>query len=84
MVNRSFWLKKVEEGWGHRSLLWLHGVRRTGKTTLAQSLPDIEYFDCELPRVRRAMEDPEAFWRSLAGKRIVADEVHRRPTLLRC
>ncbi len=25
------------------------------------------------------MEDPEAFWRSLSGKRVVADEVHRVP-----
>ena len=79
MVRRTFWLSRVEEGWRRRSLLWLRGVRRTGKTTLAQSLPGVEYFDCELPRVRRAMEDPEAFWRSLAGKRVVADEVHRVP-----
>ena len=79
MVNRTFWLGRIEQGWQRRSLLWLRGVRRTGKTTLAQSLPDVEYFDCELPRVRRAMEDPEAFWRSLSGKRVVADEVHRIP-----
>ena len=79
MVNRTFWLSRIEQGWRRRSLLWLRGVRRTGKTTLAQSLPDVEYFDCELPRVRRAMEDPEAFWRSLSGKRVVADEVHRVP-----
>jgi predicted AAA+ superfamily ATPase len=79
MVKRTFWLSRVEQGWRRRSLLWLRGVRRTGKTTLAQSLPDVEYFDCELPRVRRAMEDPEAFWRSLARKRAVVDEVHRVP-----
>ena len=79
MVNRTFWLSRIEQGWQRRSLLWLRGVRRTGKTTLAQSLPGVEYFDCELPRVRRAMEDPEAFWRSLSGKRVVADEVHRVP-----
>ena len=79
MVNRTFWLSRIEQGWQRRSLLWLRGVRRTGKTTLAKSLPGIEYFDCELPRVRRAMEDPEAFWRSLSGKRVVADEVHRVP-----
>src|ERR1017187_3058916 len=79
MVNRPFWRSRIEQGWRRRSLLWLRGVRRTGKTTLAQSLPDVEYFDCELPRVRRAMEDPETFWRSLSGKRVVADEVHRVP-----
>src|SRR5438067_10454119 len=79
MVQRRYWLKRVEEGWRRRSVLWLRGVRRAGKTTLAQSLPGVEYFDCELPRVRRAMEDPEAFMQSLAGKRIVVDEVHRLP-----
>src|SRR5438067_3000401 len=80
MVQRRYWLKRVEEGWRHRTVLWLRGVRRTGKTTLAQSLPDVEYFDCELPRVRRPMEDAEAFLSSLAGKRIVLDEVHRLPS----
>ncbi len=77
MVKRRHWLKQVEAGWRRRSVLWLRGVRRTGKTTLAQSLPDVEYFDCELPRVRQAMADPESFLRGLSGKRIVLDEIHR-------
>ena len=77
MVIRPFWRNRIEDQWRHRSLLWLHGVRRAGKTTLAQSLDDIEYFDCELPRVRRTMEDPEAFWKSLLHKRVVLDEVQR-------
>src|SRR5438445_10539708 len=77
MVNRHYWRGRIEEGWRHRSLLWLRGVRRVGKTTLAQSLENIDYFDCELPRARRAMEDPESFWQSLLGKRVVLDEVHR-------
>src|SRR5262245_27648837 len=79
MVNRTFWVQQVEERWRHRSVLWLRGVRRTGKTTLAQSIREVEYFDCELPRVRRSMEDPEAFLQGLRGKRIVLDEVHRLP-----
>jgi predicted AAA+ superfamily ATPase len=52
-------------------------VRRVGKTCLAQSLPHVEYFDCELPRVRRAVEDPEEFLNSLRGRRVVLDEIHR-------
>lgn len=44
---------------------------------LCQSLDNVEYFDCELPRIRERMEDPEAFWNSLRGKRIILDEVHR-------
>lgn len=79
MVNRRFWLERMEQQWRRRSILWLRGVRRAGKTSLAQSLAAVEYFDCELPRVRRAMEDPEAFLQGLRGKRVVLDEVHRLP-----
>ena len=79
MVKRRFWVERVEQAWRRRSILWLRGVRRVGKTSLAQSLAAVEYFDCELPRVRRALEDPEAFLQKLRGKRAVFDEVHRLP-----
>jgi uncharacterized protein len=77
MVQRQFWIDRVERAWERRSVVWLAGVRRVGKTCLAQSLDEVEYFDCELPRTRRMMEDPEAFLRGRAGRRIVLDEVHR-------
>jgi predicted AAA+ superfamily ATPase len=67
----------IERAWRSRSIVWLSGVRRVGKTTLCQSLPGVEYFDCELPRTRRLFEDPEAFLASVRGKRIVLDEIHR-------
>lgn len=77
MVNRSFWKSLVEQAWRRRPLIWLCGARRAGKTVLCRSLEKTEYFDCELPRVRRMMEDPEGFLGGLKGKRIVLDEVHR-------
>jgi uncharacterized protein len=77
MVQRRFWLKRVEQAWRERSVLWLAGVRRVGKTCLCHTLPNTEYFDCELPRVRRMMESPQDFLDSLKGRRIVLDEVHR-------
>ncbi|RMG70056.1 MAG: ATPase, partial [Nitrospirae bacterium] len=77
MVRRKLWIKKIREGWKKRNIIWLSGVRRVGKTFLSRSLPDIEYFDCELPRVRRMMEDPEGFLNELKGKTVVLDEVHR-------
>ena len=77
MVNRRFWLDRIERAWREKSVVWLPGVRRSGKTVLCQSLPRAEYFDCERPRHRRMMEDPEAFLESLAGKRVVLDEIHR-------
>ena len=77
MVQRHYWQELLETAWRRRTVLWLHGVRRAGKTILCQSLPQIEYFDCELPSTRRMMEDPEAFLDGLRGKRVVLDEVHR-------
>ncbi len=77
MVTRHFWTRAIESAWKRRSVLWLSGVRRAGKTMLSQSLADVEYFDCELPRARRMLEDPESFLKSVRGKRIVLDEIHR-------
>jgi hypothetical protein len=77
MVQRRFWQELLERAWKRRTVLWLHGVRRAGKTVLCQSLPQIEYFDCELPSARRMMEDPEAFLDGLRGKRVILDEIHR-------
>lgn len=77
MRPRPFWTDKIERAWRGKSVVWLPGVRRVGKTTLCRSLADVEYFDCELPRTRRQFEDPEAFLASVRGKRIVLDEIHR-------
>ncbi len=84
MYSRPFWEEKIRSAWQRRSIVWLKGVRRVGKTVLARSLTGAEYFDCELPRTRRDMEEPEAFLRSVDGRTIVLDEVHRlrRPSEL--
>src|SRR3990172_11314701 len=79
MVRRSFWIERIRDLWRERSVVWLMGVRRVGKTTLARSLPDVEYLDCELPRVRRELEDPETFLASVRGRSVVLDEVQRLP-----
>src|ERR1043166_7723037 len=77
MKKRPSWEARVEDGWRRRSIVWLTGVRRVGKTTLCRSLPDTEYFDCELPSVRRELEGVEVFLRARERGRIVLDEVHR-------
>lgn len=79
MVKRYFWLDRVEGAWRDRPVVWLRGVRRSGKTSLCRGLPGVEYFDCELPRVRAQMEDAEGFLSGLKGKRVVLDEIHRLP-----
>lgn len=77
MKKRSFWVEQIGKAWERRSVIWLSGVRRVGKTFLSQSLADAEYFDCELPRVRVMLEDAEGFLRLLRGHTIILDEIHR-------
>ncbi len=79
MVHREFWEQALLRQWKQRSIVWLSGVRRAGKTTLARAIPGVEYFDCELPSVRQALADPELFFSAHRRRRIVLDEVHRLP-----
>jgi len=54
-----------------------HRCATRGKTVLCQSLEDVQYFDCELPSVRREMEDPELFLKAHDGMLLALDEIHR-------
>jgi uncharacterized protein len=76
-IDRPLWRSRIEQEWRARRVVWLAGPRRLGKTTLVRSLPDIAYFDCDLPGVRRDADDTEAFLRRHRGRRIVLDEIHR-------
>lgn len=78
MVQRPYWLERIRAAWRKRPIVWLAGVRRVGKTTLARMFPEALYLNCDLPSVERRLEDPEAFYRGQAsGSVIVLDEVHR-------
>lgn len=77
IIQRPFWQSLIENAWQQKNIIWLMGIRRVGKTSLCQSLPNIEYFDCERPRVRQLFEDSEGFLAEQKGKRIVLDEIHR-------
>jgi len=76
MVRRDYWIERLEKLWSLRSIVWLTGVRRVGKTCLATSLADVEYFDCDELAVRRTLRDPMPFLAGLREKRVVLDEVH--------
>ena len=42
MYSRPFWLNRIADAWREAPIAWLCGVRRCGKTTLAESLgPDL-------------------------------------------
>lgn len=76
-IKRTFWLKKIQKAWKRKSVIWLSGVRRVGKTFLSKSIEDAEYLDCESPRTRLEMKDPEGFLEKHKRKTIILDEVHK-------
>ncbi len=78
MINRSFWLRKLDDGWKKRPLVWLSGVRRSGKTTLCKMIPDAVFMNCDLPSVGRQLENPEYFFNNQpVGTTVIFDEIHR-------
>jgi predicted AAA+ superfamily ATPase len=77
MIERPYWLGRIQEAWEKRSLVWLAGVRRTGKTTLAKALPKATFLNCDLPSVRKSLEDPESFLSSVETPLLILDEIHR-------
>ena len=78
MIIREFWLKRLNDAWKKRSVIWLSGVRRSGKTTLCKMLPGAVYMNCDLPSVKNQLENPEFFYRTLPSSSvIILDEIHR-------
>ncbi|MEK6749296.1 MAG: ATP-binding protein [Pseudomonadota bacterium] len=79
MIQRPFWLQRIEQAWRDVPIVWLCGVRRSGKTTLAKSLsaPQLHYVNCDLPAVEDRVRDPELFYRNLAEPVVVFDEIHQ-------
>jgi uncharacterized protein len=78
MFSRPFWVSRIEAAWRKTPIVWLSGVRRVGKTTLARLVPDTLYINCDLPSEVRAMDDPELFLDKFPkGSRIILDEIHQ-------
>ena len=77
MIKRGWWESRLHELWTRRNVVWLSGVRRSGKTLLCRGLEAARFLDCELPSVRREMEDPEGFLGSMGDGILVLDEIHR-------
>ncbi|MBN2235243.1 MAG: AAA family ATPase [Opitutales bacterium] len=77
MVDRPFWVERVEEAWQMVPIVWLTGVRRVGRTCLARHWEDAEYINCDLPRNRMLLADPEHLLKQVNAKRVIFDEVHQ-------
>lgn len=78
-IKREFWLQKIQKSWAKRPIVWLTGVRRSGKTTLAHSITNSVYINCDLPSEQRRLEDPEDFYKNLKSNIVVFDEIHQLP-----
>jgi predicted AAA+ superfamily ATPase len=76
MIFRPFWQEVIEKCWQERSIIWLMGVRRVGKTSLCKSLPNVEYFACDRQQTRELFKNYEQVFEQMAGKRLVLDEIH--------
>ncbi len=79
MIDRPFWLGRIENAWKAVSIAWLSGVRRSGKTTLALSLgaERAHYVNCDLPAVEEMVRDPVLFYRNCSKPVVVFDEIHQ-------
>jgi uncharacterized protein len=79
MIDRPFWRQRIEDAWRQAPIVWLCGVRRCGKTTLAQSLGSdrIAYVNCDLPVVEEMVRDPQVFFRGCSKPVVVFDEIHQ-------
>jgi uncharacterized protein len=78
MIRRPYWIQRIEQSWEKRPIVWLSGVRRVGKTTLAKMFSPAVFQNCDLPSVNRRLEDPELFYSSLEpGTIVIFDEIHR-------
>ncbi len=84
MIPRPLWIQRLESAWARAPIVWLAGVRRSGKTTLVQALEGAEILNCDLPSVAAQVADPEAFYSRLRKGTLVLDEVHQLddPSLL--
>jgi hypothetical protein len=79
MIQRPFWLQRIEQAWAEAPIAWLCGVRRCGKTTLAESIgPErVMYVNCDLPVTQELVRDPQLFFRSCDKPVVVFDEIHQ-------
>lgn len=79
MIDRPFWRQRIEASWREAPIAWLCGVRRSGKTTLAESLgaERILYVNCDLPVVEEMVRDPQLFYRGCSKPIVVFDEIHQ-------
>lgn len=76
--DRSIWRRRITAMWKVRPVVWLAGVRRTGKTTLVESLPGSKLLiNCDDPAVAHRLRDPVRFFTGVRSGIVAFDEIHQ-------
>src|SRR5947207_2076939 len=73
------WSIRIRKSWTKAPIVWLCGVRRSGKTTLTRDLPAeaVHYVNCDLPANVQMLREPELFYRECRREIVVFDEIHQ-------
>ena len=76
MIARPFWQQRLDQAWQRAPIVWLAGVRRSGKTTLAQSFGTDRCLvvNCDLPATEDMLRDPILFFKNCDRPVVVFDE----------
>lgn len=83
MLDRPFFLEKIETGVKRSPVTALLGPRQCGKTTLARVFAEgksVTFFDLESAPDQRRLENPELVLGALKGL-VVLDEIQKMPEL---
>jgi hypothetical protein len=85
MIERSSWIKRIEETWEEAPIVWLSGVKGVGKTTLIEGLGTQRTLrvDCDPARSAHIALDPELFFRACDRPVVVFDDVLRLPDAIK-
>ncbi|MDZ4677740.1 MAG: AAA family ATPase [Oligoflexia bacterium] len=76
-IRRPYWGKLLAASWKKRSIVWLAGVRRSGKTTLAKALDGFTYYNCDDSDVQANLKNPKPFLKSIQTNGVIFDEIHQ-------
>lgn len=79
MIHRAFWQQRIYDAWREAPIAWLCGVRRCGKTILAESLgsDQVLFINCDLPSAEMMLRDPQLFYQNCAYPIVIFDEIHQ-------
>lgn len=79
MRERPYWRQRIELAWKKAPIVWLSGVRRSGKTTLAKLFPDATFLNCDSHATTERVIQSDLFFRGITTPYLILDEIHQLP-----